>query len=98
MYIVIVDNGCIMQLGCFDFCNFLKCICCGACMNICFIYWCSGGYSYDFIVFGLIGFIFMFGIDLKKYSGLLFVFMFCGFCFDVCLVKIDIYEQLYKWW
>jgi L-lactate dehydrogenase complex protein LldF len=37
------------------------------------------------------------GIDLKKYSGLPFASTLCGSCSDVCPVKINIHEQLYKW-
>lgn len=65
MYYVIVDNGWSEYLGWEDFRNGLKCICCGVCMNICFVYCRSGGYSYGYIIFGLIGFIFILGKDFK---------------------------------
>jgi L-lactate dehydrogenase complex protein LldF len=97
MHIVIVDNGRTTQLGRPDFRNSLKCIRCGACMNTCPIYRRSGGHSYDSTVPGPIGSILTPGIDLKKYSGLPFASTLCGSCSDVCPVKIDIHEQLYKW-
>ncbi|MBK6949530.1 MAG: lactate utilization protein [Haliscomenobacter sp.] len=97
MHIVIVDNGRSEHLGRPDFRNALKCIRCGACMNTCPIYRRSGGHSYDVAVPGPIGSILSPGIDLKKHSDLPFASTLCGSCSDVCPVKIDIHEQLYKW-
>ncbi|MDN3669412.1 lactate utilization protein B [Echinicola jeungdonensis] len=97
MYIILVDNGRTKQLGREDFKNSLKCIRCGACMNTCPIYRRSGGYSYNSTVPGPIGSILSPGIDLKKYSTLPFASTLCGSCSDVCPVKINIHEQLYKW-
>lgn len=97
LHIVIVDNGRSEQLGREDFRNSLKCIRCGACMNTCPIYRRSGGHSYGSTVPGPIGSILTPGIDLKKYSDLPFASTLCGSCSDVCPVKIDIHEQLYKW-
>lgn len=97
MHIVIVDNGRSEHLGRPDFRNALKCIRCGACMNTCPIYRRSGGHSYDVAVPGPIGSILSPGIDLKKHSDLPFASTLCGSCSDVCPVKIDIHQQLYKW-
>lgn len=97
MHIVIVDNGRTEHLGRADFRNSLKCIRCGACMNTCPIYRRSGGYSYGHTVPGPIGSILTPGIDMKKHSDLPFASTLCGSCSDVCPVKIDIHEQLYKW-
>ncbi len=97
MHIIIVDNGRTAQLGREDFRNSLKCIRCGACMNTCPIYRRSGGHSYGYTVPGPIGSILTPGIDLKKYSDLPFASTLCGSCSDVCPVKINIHEQLYRW-
>lgn len=97
MHIVIVDNGRTEQLGRKDFRNSLKCIRCGACMNTCPIYRRSGGHSYDHTVPGPIGSILSPGKDLKRHKDLPFASTLCGSCSDVCPVKIDIHEQLYKW-
>ncbi len=97
MHIVIVDNGRTEHLGRADFRNSMKCIRCGACMNTCPIYRRSGGYSYGHTVPGPIGSILTPGIDMKKHSDLPFASTLCGSCSDVCPVKIDIHEQLYKW-
>jgi L-lactate dehydrogenase complex protein LldF len=97
IYLILVDNGRTAQLGREDFRNSLKCIRCGACMNTCPIYRRSGGYSYNSTVPGPIGSILSPGMDLKKHSSLPFASTLCGSCTDVCPVKINIHEQLYKW-
>lgn len=97
MYIILVDNGRTNQLGRSDFRNSLKCIRCGACMNTCPVYRRSGGYSYGFTVPGPIGSILSPNMDPEKHSSLPFASTLCGSCSDVCPVKIDIHEQLFKW-
>jgi len=97
MHYVIVDNGRTEQLGRADFRKSLYCIRCGACMNTCPVYRRSGGHSYEYTVPGPIGAILSPGIDLKKHASLPFASTLCGSCTDVCPVKIDIHQQLYKW-
>ncbi|MDV7140369.1 LutB/LldF family L-lactate oxidation iron-sulfur protein [Maribacter sp. TH_r10] len=97
IHIVIVDNGRTEQLSREDFRASLHCIRCGACMNTCPIYRRSGGHSYDATIPGPIGSILSPGKDLKKHSSLPFASTLCGSCSNVCPVKINIHEQLYKW-
>lgn len=97
MHIVIVDNGRTEQLSREDFRASLHCIRCGACMNTCPIYRRSGGHSYDYTIPGPIGSILSPGKDMKKHSSLPFASTLCGSCSNVCPVKINIHEQLYKW-
>ncbi len=97
MHIVLVDNGRSVQLGREDFRNSLKCIRCGACMNTCPVYRRSGGHSYHTAVAGPIGSILAPNLDMKKYADLPFASTLCGSCSNVCPVKIDIHDQLYKW-
>jgi L-lactate dehydrogenase complex protein LldF len=97
MHLVLVDMGRTEQLGREDFRKSLYCIRCGACMNTCPVFRRSGGHSYNAIVPGPIGSILSPGLDLKKYSALPFASTLCGSCTDVCPVKIDIHQQLYKW-
>ena len=97
MHIVIVDNGRTEQLSREDFRSSLHCIRCGACMNTCPIYRRSGGHSYDATIPGPIGSILSPGKDLTKHSSLPFASTLCGSCTNVCPVKINIHEQLYKW-
>lgn len=97
MHIIIVDNGRSDQLGREDFRSSLNCIRCGACMNTCPVYRRSGGHSYNYTIPGPIGSILAPGKDLQKYSDMPFASTLCGSCSDVCPVKINIHEQLYKW-
>ncbi|WP_143306077.1 lactate utilization protein B [Chitinophaga vietnamensis] len=97
LHIVLVDNGRSRQLGREDFLNSLKCIRCGACMNTCPVYRRSGGHSYHTAVAGPIGAILAPNLDMKEYADLPFASTLCGSCSNVCPVKIDIHQQLYKW-
>ena len=97
MHIVIVDNGRSNHLGRKHFYKGLSCIRCGACMNTCPVYRRSGGHSYGATVPGPIGSVLSPGTDLEKYSDLPFASTLCGSCTDVCPVKIDLHQQLYKW-
>jgi L-lactate dehydrogenase complex protein LldF len=97
MHIVIVDNGRSKRLGSKAYRNSLKCIRCGACMNTCPVYRRSGGHSYGYVIPGPIGSIFAPGSDINRYKDLPFASSLCGSCTNVCPVKIDIHEQLYRW-
>lgn len=97
MHIVLVDNGRTTQLSRPDFRNSLKCIRCAACMNTCPVYRRSGGHSYHTAVAGPIGSILAPNLDMKEYADLPFASTLCGSCSNVCPVKINIHEQLYKW-
>ncbi|RDC58382.1 lactate utilization protein [Pedobacter chinensis] len=97
MHVILVDNGRSVQLGREDFRNSLKCIRCGACMNTCPVYRRSGGHSYHYAIAGPIGAILAPNLNMKEYSDLPFASTLCGSCTNVCPVKIDIHDQLYKW-
>ena len=96
-HIIIVDNGRSKQLGREDFRNSLKCIRCGACLNTCPVYRHSGGHSYQNAIAGPIGSVLAPNLDMKKHADLPFASTLCGSCTNVCPVKIDIHDQLYKW-
>ncbi len=97
MHIVIVDNGRSVQLGRKDFRNSLKCIRCGACFNTCPVYRRSGGHSYHNAVGGPIGSVLAPNLDMRKNADLPFASTLCGSCSNVCPVKIDLHDQLWKW-
>ncbi|OGB23652.1 MAG: 4Fe-4S ferredoxin [Burkholderiales bacterium RIFCSPLOWO2_02_FULL_57_36] len=97
MHFILVDNGRSERLAMDDFWRSLKCIRCGACMNTCPVYRRSSGLSYGGVYAGPIGAIINPTFDLKKYSSLPFASTLCGSCGNVCPVKINIHEQLYKW-
>ena len=97
MHIVIVDNGRSKQLGREDFRDSLKCIRCAACFNTCPVYRKSGGHSYHTAIAGPIGSILSPNLDMKSNADLPFASTLCGSCSNVCPVKINIHEQLWKW-
>ncbi|WP_035052148.1 lactate utilization protein B [Andreprevotia chitinilytica] len=97
LHYVLVDNGRSERLAMDDFWYSLKCIRCGACMNTCPVYRRSGGLSYGGVYAGPIGAIINPTFDLKKYSALPFASTLNGSCSNVCPVKINIHEQIYKW-
>jgi len=97
MHFVLVDNGRSERLAMDDFWYSLKCIRCGACMNTCPVYRRSSGLSYGGVYSGPIGAIINPTFDLKKYSSLPFASTMNGSCTNVCPVKINIHEQIYKW-
>ena len=97
MHIVIVDNGRSKQLGRADFRDSLKCIRCAACFNTCPVYRRSGGHSYHTAIAGPIGSILSPNLDMKANADLPFASTLCGSCTNVCPVKINIHEQLWKW-
>jgi L-lactate dehydrogenase complex protein LldF len=97
LHVVLVDNTRSDRLGSPDFWHALKCIRCGACMNTCPVYRRGGGLSYGATYSGPIGVILDPGFDLSKYRELPFHSCLCGSCTEVCPVKIDIADQIYKW-
>ncbi|RBM08016.1 lactate utilization protein B [Novacetimonas cocois] len=97
MHVVLVDNGRSARLGMSDFWTSLKCIRCGACMNTCPVYRRSGGLSYGAVYSGPIGAIIDPTFNERKYSTLPYASTLNGSCTNVCPVKINIHEQLYKW-
>ena len=98
MHVILVDNGRSARLANPDFSTSLKCIRCAACMNTCPVYRKSGGHSYHSdAIAGPIGAILTPNTDLKAYADLPFASTLCGSCSNVCPVKIDIHQQLYRW-
>jgi L-lactate dehydrogenase complex protein LldF len=97
LHVVLVDNTRSDRLGSPDFWHGLKCIRCGACMNTCPVYRRGGGLSYGATYSGPIGVILDPGFDLSKYRELPFHSSLCGSCTEVCPVKIDISDQIYRW-
>ncbi|MBI1808176.1 MAG: lactate utilization protein [Ignavibacteria bacterium] len=97
MHVVIVDNRRSQLLESPDFRSALKCIRCGACFNTCPVYRRSGGYSYHNAVAGPIGAILAPNHNMATNADLPFASTLCGSCSNVCPVKIDIHDQLWKW-
>jgi L-lactate dehydrogenase complex protein LldF len=96
MHVVIVDSGRSAMLG-GPYREALRCIRCGACLNVCPVYRSVGGHAYGGVYPGPIG---------KLLSGLLeagsgsdaatlpHASSLCGACLEVCPVQIDIPDLL----
>lgn len=96
-HIIIVDNGRSEILSHPDHIKTLNCIRCGACMNTCPVYRRSGGYSYTYFIPGPIGINLGMAHDAEKYCNNLSACSLCLSCSNVCPVKVDLGEQIYKW-
>ena len=97
LHIVLVDNGRTAQLARPEFRKSLHCIRCGACLNTCPVFRRSGGYSYGYVLPGPIGSVIAPGADPRAHRDLPFASSLCLSCGDVCPVKVDLPDQLYRW-
>jgi L-lactate dehydrogenase complex protein LldF len=97
LHIVLVDNGRTAQLARPAFRSSLRCIRCGACLNTCPVFRRSGGYSYGFVLPGPIGSVLAPGVAPHAHRTLPFASSLCRSCGDVCPVKVDLPDQLYRW-
>ncbi len=98
MHVILVDNGRteVLATECRDI---LRCIRCGACLNVCPVYRQSGGHAYRSVYPGPVGAVlsplllgkrFPEKADLPKASSL------CGACNEVCPVNIPIPDLLLR--
>jgi len=98
MHVVFVDNGRTRLLADEKAWEALRCVRCGACLNICPVYRQTGGHAYGFTYSGPIGAIISPGIlGLEEAMPLPFASSLCGACADVCPVRIPIPELLLHW-
>lgn len=97
MHIVLVDNGRSDILGNSEHIQTLKCIRCAACMNTCPVYRRSGGYSYTYFIPGPIGINLGMLKSPEEYSDNVSACSLCYSCNNVCPVKIDLADQIYRW-
>lgn len=97
LHYVIVDNGRSEIIGNSGHNQSLKCIRCGACMNTCPVYRRSGGYSYTYFIPGPIGTNLGMLKSPKKYFDNVSACSLCFSCNNVCPVKIDLGNQIYRW-
>lgn len=94
VHLVFVDNGRSKVLN-GPYRDILRCIRCGACLNVCPVYRQASGHAYGHVYGGPIGAVFAPAIegvhamgDVAKASSL------CGSCEEVCPVKIPIPHML----
>jgi L-lactate dehydrogenase complex protein LldF len=97
-HVVFVDNGRTRLLSDEVAWEVLRCLRCGACLNICPVYRQTGGHPYGFTYSGPIGAILAPGLlGLKEAMPLPYASSLCGACADVCPVRIPIPEILLYW-
>lgn len=95
-HLVIVDNGRSKALGS-EFNDILRCIRCGACLNVCPAYRQMGGHSYGSIYPGPIGSVLspILG-GYEDFKDLPYACSLCTACNQVCPVKIPLANLLLK--
>jgi L-lactate dehydrogenase complex protein LldF len=97
VHIVLVDNGRTSVLRDALGRQALRCIRCAACLNVCPVYERTGGHAYDATYPGPIGAALTPQlVGVKHASTLPFASSLCGYCYEVCPVKIDIPSVLVK--
>lgn len=98
VHVVFVDNGRTRLLADEHAWEVLRCVRCGACLNICPVYRQTGGHAYGWAYSGPIGAILAPGIlGLEASMPLPFASSLCGACAEVCPVRIPIPELLVYW-
>ena len=98
VHVVLVDNGRTNLLADDAAWEALRCVRCGACLNICPVYRQTGGHAYGFTYSGPIGAIIAPGLlGLEEAMPLPYASSLCGACADVCPVRIPIPELLVHW-
>ena len=98
VHVVFVDNGRTRLLADPQAWEVLRCVRCGACLNICPVYRQTGGHAYGWAYSGPIGAILAPGIlGLEASMPLPFASSLCGACAEVCPVRIPIPELLVYW-
>jgi L-lactate dehydrogenase complex protein LldF len=98
VHVVLVDNGRTDLLADDRGWEALRCVRCGACLNICPVYRQTGGHAYGWTYSGPIGAIIAPGLlGLEEAMPLPFASSLCGACTDVCPVRIPIPDLLVHW-
>jgi L-lactate dehydrogenase complex protein LldF len=94
LHIVLVDNGRSRILD-GDYREMLKCIRCGACLNVCPIYRMVGGHAYGSTYPGPMGIILTALLEgMEEAHPLLDATTLCGACVEVCPVKVPLVALL----
>jgi L-lactate dehydrogenase complex protein LldF len=97
VHIVLLDNGRTNALADPIGRQALRCIRCGACLNVCPVYERTGGHAYGSTYPGPIGAILTpLMVGVEHAAELPFASSLCGACYEVCPVEIDIPTVLVK--
>lgn len=96
-HLVLVDNHRTRLLADPEQRDALRCIRCGACLNVCPIFKNIGGHSYGTTYQGPIGSVITPHLrGLQSYKHLSYSSSLCGACTDTCPVKIDLHHHLMR--
>jgi L-lactate dehydrogenase complex protein LldF len=94
-HVVLLDNGRSQILASPEHREILKCIRCGACLNVCPVYRQVGGHTYGTTYQGPIGSVLTPNLKPSEgFSHLSYASSLCSACGTVCPVKIDLPHQL----
>ena len=94
LHVLLVDNGRSAILK-GKYREILKCIRCGACLNVCPVYQSVGGHAYGWVYPGPMGSVLSpLLLGLREASPLPDASTLCGACADVCPVKIPLPDLL----
>jgi len=97
MHVVLLDNRRTHILADPQLRDSLRCIRCGACLNVCPIFKNIGGHSYGVTYQGPIGAVIEPNLrDIGKFGHLSYASSLCGACTETCPVKIDLHHHLLR--
>lgn len=97
VHIVVLDNGRSDLLADVEQRDALRCIRCGACLNVCPIFTNVGGHTYGTTYQGPIGSVItphLRGLD--AWNHLAYASSLCGACTETCPVRIDLHHHLLR--
>lgn len=98
VHVVFLDNGRSAILEHEHAWETLRCVRCGACLNVCPVYRQTGGHAYGWVYSGPIGAVLDPGLlGLEEAMPLPFASSLCGACADACPVRIPIPDLLVRW-
>ncbi|MBS1700308.1 MAG: iron-sulfur cluster-binding protein [Armatimonadetes bacterium] len=94
VHAVILDNG-RSKIMAGPYRDILRCIRCGACLNVCPVYRRVGGHGYKHVYSGPLGAVLAPGLEgVEAYGDLAKASSLCGACEEVCPVRIPIPRML----
>jgi L-lactate dehydrogenase complex protein LldF len=96
-HVVVLDNGRTRLLADAHLRDSLRCIRCGACLNVCPVFRGVGGHAYGSVYQGPIGAVITPHLEgMKEWSHLSSASSLCGACTSTCPVKIDLHHHLLR--
>src|SRR6201988_2317807 len=95
MHVILLDNGRTRLLADAEQRDALRCIRCGACLNVCPIFRNVGGHAYGTTYSGPVGSVITPHLrGLQEWKHLSNASSLCGACTEACPVKIDLHHHL----